>query len=169
MIISCSSNSDRNTYETINEGDGVGFKVSDSLYVIFQDSSNLRWIFENSELTKLNQKELVEIENIIQKAIDDNNKKQKRFLAERNSAHPNNQWTETGYELSTEGYYRQYMAVLNERGEKEVWINFFCDVWGSTNWRSDILIVDDGGNCYFNLKVNLAKGTYYDLRINGYA
>ena len=30
-------------------------------------------------------------------------------------------------------------------------------------------MVDDGGNCFFNVKVNLNTGQYYDLMVNGNA
>jgi hypothetical protein len=169
FIISCSTNQTTNDEGTDNKAVEANFKLSDSQYVIFQDSSKLRWIFEDSEPTSLNEQELIEIERIIQIAIEKNNKEQADFLAERNSNYPNDPWTETGFELSIKGYYRQYVPVINERGEKEVWINFFCDPWGTTDWKSNILHVDDGGNCYFNLKANLKTGTYYELSINGYA
>ena len=31
------------------------------------------------------------------------------------------------------------------------------------------MIVDDGGNCYFNFKINLTTKKFYDLRVNGEA
>jgi len=63
-------------------------------------------------------------------------------------------------------YKRQYIAVINSKGEKEVWVNCFCDTW-KKNWRKELIFVLDGGNCYFNLKINLTKGEYYDLMVNG--
>ena len=98
-----------------------------------------------------------------------NNEKQKINLKIHNEEYPKNKRTETGFELELKGKKRQYVAVINEKGEKEVWVNFFCDDWGNDNWESDILIVHDGGNCYFNLKVNLTNKSYSELGINGYA
>ncbi len=65
-------------------------------------------------------------------------------------------------------YKRQYIAVLNDNGEKEVWINGFCDTWDKA-WKTEILLVKDGGNCYFNLKINLVTGTCFEVSVNGYA
>jgi hypothetical protein len=62
-------------------------------------------------------------------------------------------------------YKRQYVAVLNSKGEKEVWINCFCEAEGY-EWKNQIMIVADGGNCYFNLKVNLRTKTCYELSVN---
>ena len=79
------------------------------------------------------------------------------------------QWEKTGFELKTEGYKRQYVPVLNEKGEKEVWINFFCNDFDDDNWKTATFNVRDGGNCFYSLKVNLATKEVYDLEINGYA
>jgi len=50
-------------------------------------------------------------------------------------------------------------------GVKEVWI-IFCSNTDSDKWRTSIVAVEDGGNCYFNFKVNLYKKAYYELEIN---
>ena len=33
--------------------------------------------------------------------------------------------------------------------------------------QKDLIFVNDGGNCYFNLKINLTTGQYYELMVNG--
>lgn len=65
-------------------------------------------------------------------------------------------------------YKRQYMAVLNDKGQKEVLVNGFCKTW-TENWRTDLVLVDDGGNCFFNLKVNLTTKECSKVVVNGYA
>jgi hypothetical protein len=59
--------------------------------------------------------------------------------------------------------------VTNKKGEKEVWVNCFCDTWNSNRWKTEILFVEDGGNCYFNFRINLATKKYHDLGVNGEA
>lgn len=145
------------------------FQVPDSTYVILDYKSDWHWIFKDAKPTKLSEDELAEIERIIEQAVKENNEQQRKDLEAHNKEHPNNQWTETGFELETKGFKRQYVSVINDKGQKEIWINFFCDDWESENWKSDIMVVLDGGNCYFNLKVNLETKTYSDLSINGYA
>jgi hypothetical protein len=65
-------------------------------------------------------------------------------------------------------YKRQYIGVTNEKGEKEVWINCFCiDPHNpKMNWKKEFVMVKGGGNCYFNLKVNLTTKKYYDFDTN---
>lgn len=72
-------------------------------------------------------------------------------------------------DLKQNHYRKQLIAVTNSKGEKEVWVNCFCDTWGNNNWKTSILLVHDGGNCYFNFKINLATKKFYNLRVNGEA
>ncbi|MGD0710585.1 MAG: hypothetical protein ABR968_05330, partial [Bacteroidales bacterium] len=58
-------------------------------------------------------------------------------------------------------YKRQYVAVINNFGQKIVWVNFFCD--NSSYWKTQPIIVSGGGGCYFQLKVNLTLKYYYDF------
>jgi hypothetical protein len=73
-----------------------------------------------------------------------------------------------GIDFKKYDYKRQYVSIINSIGEKEVWINCFCDSFYK-DWKKQILHVDDGGNCFFNLKVNLSTKKCYDIFVNGYA
>jgi hypothetical protein len=57
---------------------------------------------------------------------------------------------------------------MNTKGDKEVWVNCFCrNAVG--NWKEELILVQDGGNCYFQLKVNLNTKKYYEFTVNGNA
>jgi hypothetical protein len=71
-------------------------------------------------------------------------------------------------DLKAREYRKQLVAVTNKKGEKEVWVNCFCDDWDKA-WRTQIMMVDDGGPCYFNFKLNLTTKKVYDLIVNGFA
>jgi hypothetical protein len=70
-----------------------------------------------------------------------------------------------------EDYLMQFVGAINENGEKIIWVNCLCkkeiDVF--KDWKTNIRIVSDGGNCFFNVKINVNKNTYYDLMVNGNA
>ncbi len=70
--------------------------------------------------------------------------------------------------INLRNYKRQYIAVTNAKGEKEVWVNCFCEI-ENDNWKKEIEVVFDGGDCYFDLKINLSTKKYYDLMVNGVA
>lgn len=83
------------------------------------------------------------IENIIRENFSDKSKKSKQ-------------------------YGKQCIIRLNENGEKEVWINcFFKDDFSVSDWKQNILQVEDGGENFFNFKMNISKKMYYQLFING--
>jgi hypothetical protein len=63
-------------------------------------------------------------------------------------------------------YKFQFVPVVNVRGEKIVWINAFCDAFG-TDWKKHIVVVMDGGNCYFKAKINLTTKQVFELGTNG--
>lgn len=65
-------------------------------------------------------------------------------------------------------YHRQYVPVVAANGERVVWVNFFCEDF-DTKWRKEVLLVKDGGNCFFQLFVDVNHREAYDLRMNGYA
>ena len=64
-------------------------------------------------------------------------------------------------------YKRQYIAIVNGKGQKEVWINFFCAP--PDGWRKDESIVADGGICVLTLRINLTLRKAYELIPNGEA
>ena len=70
-------------------------------------------------------------------------------------------------DLSAKKYYRQYVPSITD-GEKKVWANFFCGK-PSPNWRTEILSTKDGGNCFFNLTINLTRKSYSFFMVNGEA
>ncbi len=168
LFISCNG-VEKNPKVKSNEKTQTEFKLPKFEYVILHSNESRNRVFKNAKQTDLTQTELIKIERILITAVKENNENQKKELKTHNKKHPKNKWTITGFELSLEGKKRQYIPVINEVGEKVVWINLFCDDWGSENWKSEIMMVNDGGNCYFNLKINLSKGTYSELFINGYA
>jgi len=76
---------------------------------------------------------------------------------------------EWSIDIKKYNYQKQIIAVTNKKGDKEVWVNCFCQTWDNNNWKTEILLVHDGGNCYFNFKLNLVTKKFYDLGVNGEA
>jgi len=65
-------------------------------------------------------------------------------------------------------YARQYVGVEID-GEQRVFVNFFCDPDRFENWRSEPVVVDDGGACYFQLEFVPATGAFVRFTVNGVA
>lgn len=122
-------------------------------YVILKyDAENYDWLFKNAQSANLNKSEIEQIKSSIEKAVGKYNKKQSK-----------------NFKINLTGYKFQFVPVVNDKGAKEVWVNGFCDNFGSDDWRKHVMIVEDGGKCFFNLKVSLPAGKFYAFQVNGYA
>ncbi len=76
-------------------------------------------------------------------------------------------------------YYRQYSFYMDLKGDSIVYINAFCQIlrvptdssgigiMKPTDWHKNFLIVDDGGDCYWSIKINLTKRRYFNFIVNG--
>lgn len=74
------------------------------------------------------------------------------------------------YPQSVAGYHMQVIAVINTRGEKVVWINCFCGkISEYPRWKTEPVMVLDGGACFFNLNINLDSGEDSNFMVNGVA
>ncbi len=67
------------------------------------------------------------------------------------------------------GYKRQYFG-FTIAGKKQILLNAFCDAGGPKDyWRSQIVFVLDGGECYFQVSYDPATKLFTSLSINGEA
>ncbi len=65
-------------------------------------------------------------------------------------------------------YGRQYFSYLDNSGDRIVWINCFMRDKSMPKQRYTLLyFVKDGGDRYFNIKINLTTKKSYDLNVNG--
>lgn len=120
--------------------------------------ATMKYLFSNDyKPVVLNQSDINAIETLLITGVADYNKS---LTSDR---------TYREIDLNKHNYRKQLMAVINAKGEKEVWVNCFCDTWGSDKWKREIMMVTDGGSCYFNVKLNLTTKKVYDLLVNGEA
>lgn len=72
---------------------------------------------------------------------------------------------------SLDEYNRQFIGAVIEGGNRVILVNCFCRSEEKilNKWRDELVLVADGGNCFFHLKVNIDTGRYYGLMVNGYA
>ena len=59
-------------------------------------------------------------------------------------------------------------ALFNEKGGRQVWVKVFYSDFES-DWRTEISMINDAGNLYFNFYVNLSKQSFGRLHVNGTA
>jgi hypothetical protein len=140
--------------------------VDTSIISVFPFDKVQNWIFKDSKPTDLTIGDMQKIESILTKLINDYNPEKEKLFEEINKKNPENKPNKQNFIIDLKRYKRQYVAITNSKGEKEVWVNCFCGA-GNTDWKKKLIIVDDGGNCYFTLKINLTRGKYYEFMVNG--
>ena len=134
-------------------------KPNDTLnYTIIMFDTADRFIFENATPTDLSTTEINDIEILLKDAIDNSNK----VVDNANKTDKYYQENKQYFIIDLSKYSRQFVPVINKNGEKEIWVNCYC----GHQLQKKIILVQDGGNCFFNLKINLTTKKYYDLIIN---
>jgi hypothetical protein len=120
-------------------------------YAVFPfDAKEKHPLFKDSKPSSLSVKEVLEIEDIIGDKVSE-------IILNHNKGNK-----------EPDTYVRQYVAVINSLGEKEVWVNIFCNAFSDSLWKEGILDIADAGDCAFQLKVNMKKKIIYDFMINSY-
>ena len=72
-----------------------------------------------------------------------------------------------------ENYFRQYVGVL-QAGQKRVYVSAFCqfmdgDSPTSPEWKNHVLLVSDGGNCFWQALYDPSSRRFLELWVNGRA
>lgn len=111
--------------------------------------------------TALSQDDFLVIDSIINQAVNGYNVRLQK------------QYTELKKDdelfIHLRNYKRQYVPVINKQGEKEVWVNCLCyNELPIPDWKTQIVIVFDGGHCYFDIRINLTTKKTTGLSVNGY-
>ena len=126
------------------------------------------WLFENTENANLNADELQQIETLLNEELKRYNKEQQIEFDKVSKKYPNERIEISDFVIELKRYKRQYLPMINELGEKEILINCFCGEWGEVG-KTELVMAEDGGNCYFELKINLTKNKVLFLSVNGNA
>lgn len=136
-------------------------KSIDTKMTLIQDTKFIKWVTgKDFTIWKPNQIDLNKVDELLNEAIEENKfyfLKTKKISELRKS-------------------YRQYLCYINEKGEKIIYINSMCELFTDYDednnpipfdWKNKMVDISDGGECYWNIKINITTTKYYELRING--
>ena len=149
--------------------------IDTSRYVVLKfDTSRDNHLFKSVDKPmNLSASEIAKIEMMIAKKVTEYNKTENAFQDSMNKKiyrkEPVNAVAFDNLIHRPEKYYKQFLAIINPKGEKEVWVSCFCDKQDNTYWKKDWVNVDDGGSCYFQIKINLTNNTVLGFYVNGVA
>jgi len=146
----------------------TSLQLDTSLIAVLPLDTAQCWVFKDCSPADLTNDDLIQIERLLRDCIDKYNSVQEKRFSEIKAKYSGHIFYKEHFVIDIKLYRRQYIAVTNKAGEREVWINCFCDK-DEAYWKTGIVEVLDGGNCYFNLRINLTKGIYFELMVNGVA
>ena len=139
-------------------------------YVILPfDKTAFTSLPEDCTQATLNNEDFANIDRVLTFCVNKYNRSQTTVYKEIVKKLPDQDLKIDDYVIDLQRYYRQYIVVFNKRGEKEVWVNCFCNIQSLDNWREKPVIVMGGGNCFFNVRINLTRKSFSDFMVNGLA
>ena len=139
-------------------------------YVIIPYDSTMKDVFGFGVSITLKANDFKLIDSLLKIQINSFNIQQEKEFLTLKESDPKFKSDLSNWIIDLKNYNRQYVAIINSNSEKEVWVNCFCWSWGENEiYKHQILDVNDGGKCFFQLKINLSKRKVYDFSVNGSA
>jgi hypothetical protein len=124
-------------------------------YVVFADFQSIDVYLKDAKPANLNTTEVHTALDLLKKAVDSHNNSENVKAVGADHL--------TLIDLKS---YKVQLLPGTIQGDKWVYANCFCESMG-TDWTKSLLMVRDGGKCYFQVRLNLTKGEYTDFMING--
>ncbi|MEI6143837.1 MAG: hypothetical protein WCP85_31450 [Mariniphaga sp.] len=165
LLLTCCGPSGSNNSQSSDYKNSF-YNTSFIALIPFNERGNL--FDKDCKSVNLTQEDFKNIDSLLNKFISDYNLIKEKEFENVNSQRPELKISKSYFIIDLKRYKRQYIAVVNPKGEKEVWINCGCG-FSEESWKHSRISVEDGGNCYFNLKINLFKKIVYDFMVNGVA
>lgn len=169
FILGC-SHSNKNEATTTS----YSYSIDSIDITVFVADSMKNQIFPtNYKVVNTEISEIVECENLLKDYIAQYNQRGIHKADSLNKLHQNKyNFLTTDKEqflIDLKNYGRQYISVKNEGCHKLVYINCFCNPLEFPYRHKDWVFVFDGGNCFFQLKIDLTDKKVIDFSENGVA
>ena len=133
------------------------------------DTITFRYIFPNTYYpTDLSKEEIIKCEKLLNSYIADYNGEAIERFNKITKKYPNQKFDSKDFTIELVDYGRQYIAVTSDNGDKFVFVNCFCDPEKFSYRDKELVDIMDGGNCYFQFKVNLGQSKIFDFMTNGF-
>jgi len=141
------------------------FVVLDNQNTVNELITRFKILPASATTASLSATELGEVKQLLTKCITDYNDQVSADFKRRGEK---KKYAEMYQIRSLSKYKVQFVPFINEKGEKEVWINGFCSDF-TTDWKTEIVHVLDGGNCYFTVRLNMSNNKCVAVGTNGHA
>lgn len=122
-------------------------------------------IFEDGVSTQLTEDDIAIIESQMTSAINEINEDQSRKF-DNKELFMTRDLRKEDVLVRLSNYKRQYVAVLRDNGDKEVYVNCFNKRINKNSWRKKITDGFGGGTNFFSVYINVTRNNYYGLFVN---
>jgi len=136
----------------------------------FESIDKIFMQYPNEEFTKtdLSSEEVRLVQEILVKEMDDFNQREIDRLR-RIGADTIESIKYDLYIGPIDEYWCQYVPMSNSTGDKNVFVNCFCDEPHDDSWKYTIVDYMDGGRCSFRMRILLNKKKGVHMKVNGTA
>ncbi|MDR0767282.1 MAG: hypothetical protein LBE57_02370 [Methanosarcinales archaeon] len=138
--------------------------ISDSKYALLPFSELPEQYMKESKSRTIEKGEAEAAEKLLEKAIVVYNEKRTEDFITFMAENPASDWAQTDLFIELERYYRQYISFFNDKGDRCLWMNFFCRPVG--DWKTHRVHVEGGGVCFFSIGLNMDTGKRFDFIVN---
>jgi hypothetical protein len=119
---------------------------------------------------KLYSADVVQIEELLKICVENYNQEVIYRFNQLKKKNPAEQLDSNRYLLDIKQYKVQLIGAMSANGEKEVYVNcFHKSLFREFSWKTQRVSVDDGGNYFFELIINLKTRSCSRLNVHGSA
>ncbi len=151
---------------SVTDGSQLG---SMGLFIIKYDSTKYYPIPETYKPSHVSKAEVLECEIVLIKYINEYNIDTKLVYKKSRKKYPKAKYTLNEFQIDLKGSGRQYVAAISPAGKRMVFVYSFCDPKEMGINDTGLVVVHDGGNCYFDYKIDLESMKIFDFSVNGIA
>lgn len=142
-----------NAANLFSQNDAINRTQSLFRYALLTSQANVDFAFyrENYIPTKLTKEQVLIVLSIIKRVSDS-----LHFLITSTNVNTK--------KVDTLKHVFQIVSAKNNQGQIYLFVNAICDP--DKDWRSRLIFVDGGGNCYYTFRFNVKSKQYFDIKIN---
>jgi hypothetical protein len=124
------------------------------------------YIFEDGVKAQLTADDITKIDLLMSSIIAEINEDQSRMFDNKELLFMTDDLRKEDILVKLRDYKRQYVTVLRDNGDKEVYVNCFNKRINKDTWRKNIIDGLGGGTNFFSVYINVTRNNYYELSVN---
>ena len=139
--------------------------TSDNIALLLNQSDNVWFRYNEMKTWKPNQAEIDLSEKLILKIIDE-----KKAAFDVKQVYNN-----------IDNYFYQLIPYLDQNNRKIIYVNSLCRAFvvnplpnpngkrkKEIGWKNNLIDVNDGGSCFWQVQIDIEKQEYFDFSVNGF-